>query len=233
MKNYSLLCCEEGIKRMDTKKVIEDYSLSKIIAEKISEQIMTGELQPGEKVVESSYAEEYGTSRAPIREAIYMLTMEGLVERFPRKGAVVKGYTEEEIFDLLEIRMMLENLALTRVGKIGVEKEKLMNMEALISSMESIELDHHSYAQLNQKFHLEIIDMSKSEVVKNIYLRLSIPLLTLQRMSFIEEIHMKKSLNDHKKIYELLSKNKISEAIKLLTSHNDAVITRVRPRLEF
>ncbi|PGT82782.1 GntR family transcriptional regulator, partial [Bacillus sp. AFS040349] len=88
----------------------ENHALSNSIAKHITDQIISGDLKPGEKLVEHIYAEEYGTSRAPVREAIYLLAIEGLVERIPRKGAVVKEYSEHEIYDLLEIRNMLEKV---------------------------------------------------------------------------------------------------------------------------
>src|SRR5699024_7488088 len=90
---------------------VDNNSLSHIIAEKITEQIIRGAIRPGEKIVETVYAEEFGTSRAPVREALYLLTIQGLVERIPRRGAVVKGYSDDEIRNILEIRMFLESLA--------------------------------------------------------------------------------------------------------------------------
>ncbi|HEX7065957.1 MAG TPA: GntR family transcriptional regulator, partial [Bacillales bacterium] len=158
------------------KQPIDNNSLSNIIAERITEQIMTGELQPGEKIVETTYAEQYGTSRAPIREALYLLAIEGLVERVPRKGAVVKGYTNFEMYDLLAIRMMLENLAMKRIAEKGIRLSIIEEMESLIPLMEKVQ-SHERYAELNHQFHSLIIKMSRSEVVMNMYSRLGLPLL--------------------------------------------------------
>jgi DNA-binding GntR family transcriptional regulator len=217
---------------MRNQQMIDNNSLSHIIAEKITEQIMTGELQPGEKVVETVYADEYGTSRAPIREALYLLTIEGLVERIPRKGAIVKGYTESEIYDLLEIRMMLETLALERIATSGVNDLFLEEMENLIPLMEQTEHDNKSYAQLNQKYHLNIIQMSNSEIIKNMYSRLGIPLLSLQRMSFLEEKNIQKSVHEHRLINSMLKENRIEEAKEILQKHNQDVIGRVEDTLQ-
>ncbi|UZN00530.1 GntR family transcriptional regulator [Lysinibacillus sp. MHQ-1] len=79
------------------------------------DQILNGELKPGDQIVESSYAEMFNTSRSPIREAIYLLSTEGLIERVPRKGAFIKGYTLTEVQDLLDIRNNLEILAAQRI----------------------------------------------------------------------------------------------------------------------
>ncbi|HEU5140126.1 MAG TPA: GntR family transcriptional regulator [Bacillales bacterium] len=211
---------------MGKKQLIDNNSLSNIIAERITEQIMTGELQPGEKIVETTYAEEYGTSRAPIREALYLLAIEGLVERVPRKGAVVKGYTNFEMYDLLEIRMMLENLAMKRIAEKGVGLSIVEEMESLIPLMEKAR-SHERYAELNHQFHSLIIKMSRSEVVMNMYSRLGLPLLTLQTMSFLEERYVMKSLQEHRVIIEMLKIDRVDRAQEILEQHNRDVIGRV------
>ncbi|BBU39653.1 DNA-binding GntR family transcriptional regulator [Aeribacillus composti] len=211
---------------MKNNQLFYNHSLSHKIAEKITNQIMAGELKPGEKIIESTYAEEFGTSRAPIRESLYLLENEGLIERIPRKGAVVKGYTEDEVYDLLEMRIVLESLAMKRIKVRGVNEEILKKMEQLVQKMSEVD-DEKQYANLNQEFHMLIIEMSKSEIIKEMYWRLGRPLLVLQRISFLEEEHIKKSLKEHRIILDLLKENLIDEALVLLENHNHSVIKRV------
>ncbi|AXI38821.1 GntR family transcriptional regulator [Bacillaceae bacterium ZC4] len=211
---------------MKNNQLFYNHSLSHKIAEKITNQIMAGELKPGEKIIESTYAEEFGTSRAPIRESLYLLENEGLIERIPRKGAVVKGYTEDEVYDLLEMRIVLESLAMKRIKVRGINEEILKKMEQLVQKMSEVD-DEKQYANLNQDFHMLIIEMSKSEIIKEMYWRLGRPLLVLQRISFLEEEHIKKSLKEHRIILDLLKENLIDEALVLLENHNHSVIKRV------
>ncbi|WP_085522080.1 GntR family transcriptional regulator [Tuberibacillus sp. Marseille-P3662] len=208
-------------------QMIDNNSLSYLIAEKIAEQIITGELVPGEKVVETAYASEFGTSRAPIREALYLLTIEGLIERIPRKGAVVKGYTESEAYDLLEIRIMLESMAMKRISVVGVNQSIIKEMENKVKLMDEVENDNQDYANLNHQFHLHLIEMSQSSIIKNMYSRLGIPLLSLQRISFLEEKNMQKSLREHQLIVNLLKEGRSEEAHSILEKHNQDVISRV------
>jgi DNA-binding GntR family transcriptional regulator len=208
-------------------QLFTNNSLSHRIAEKITNQIMTGELKPGEKILESTYADEFGTSRAPIRESLYLLATEGLIERIPRKGAIVKGYTKDEVYDLLEMRMVLESLAMKRIKVRGVNAQILGEMEQLLGEMSEVEGNDKQYASLNREFHMLIIKMSNSEIIRDMYWRLGRPLLVLQRMSFLEEEHIKKSLEEHRFIVDLLKKNLIDEAIVLLEKHNNSVIKRI------
>ncbi|WP_408010096.1 GntR family transcriptional regulator [Pseudalkalibacillus sp. A8] len=209
---------------------LSNNALSNHIAEHITEQIITGELNPGEKLIESTYAEEYGTSRAPVREAIFLLTIEGLVERIPRKGAVVKGYSETEIYDLLEIRTMLESMAMNRIAEYGVDVKILEEMKSILSKMEEgVEVDQ--YTQLNHSFHMCLIKNSKSDVIKKMYSKLKLPLLRIQNLSFGTEGNIQKSLKEHAIIIDLLENNKIQEATDVLNQHNRDVILNLRKYL--
>lgn len=205
-------------------------ALSNSIAEHITEQIITGELKPGEKLIEQIYAEEYGTSRAPVREAIYLLAIEGLVERIPRKGAIVKEYTENEIYDLLEIRNMLENMAMNRIKKHGTEQALLEEMNQLLKEMKKVE-SVHSYTQLNHSFHICLIKMSKSETIKDMYSRLGWPLLRIQSLSFAYEGNIEKSILEHEIIVRLLAEQNMTELSIVLQKHNEDVISNIKKKL--
>jgi DNA-binding GntR family transcriptional regulator len=206
-------------------------ALSNLIAEHIAEQIMTGELKPGQKLIENDYAAEYGTSRAPVREAFYLLTIEGLVERIPRKGTVVKGYTEEEIYDLLEIRILLESLAMKRIMKHGIDSSVMAKMEHILYEMHHVR-EVKKYTQLNYSFHMCLIEMSKSNIIRSMYSRLAPPLLRIQSLSFANEGNIEKSLTEHVMIVDLLQKGSLSEAANVLAKHNHDVIVSIKKRLK-
>ncbi|WP_101845649.1 GntR family transcriptional regulator [Halobacillus sp. Marseille-P3879] len=205
-------------------------ALSNQIAEYISKQIISGGLKSGEKIVENVYAADFGTSRAPVREAIYLLTIEGLVERIPRKGAVVKEHTENEVYDLLEIRIMLESLAMNRIKDGQVDQEVVKKMEALYEKMVS-EKDIKSYTELNHAFHLCLIEMSRSETIEKMYTRLELPLLRVQNVSFTAEGNIEKSVKEHFTLVELLKAGKVEEAATVLERHNQDVITTIQKQL--
>lgn len=211
---------------------IENNALSNIIAEHITEQIITGVLKTGEKLVEHIYAEQYGTSRAPVREAIYLLAIEGLVERIPRKGAVVKEYTENEIYDLLEIRNVLENMGMDRIKKQGVDQSLLKEMNQLLEQMKKVE-DVYSYTQLNHSFHMCLIKMSKSETIKDMYYRLGWPLLKIQSISFNNKGNIEKSITEHEIMIKLLKEQKMTELSEVLSKHNKDVISSIEKVVKF
>ena len=214
---------------MKTNKFTQN-ALSNHIAERITDQIIKGELIPGDKLIEHIYAEEYGTSRAPVREAIYLLSIEGLVERIPRKGAVVKEYTENEIYDLLEIRNMLETMAIERIDRNEIDQAYLQKMTDILEEMKD-KTEVHQYTQLNHSFHMTLVEMSKSETIKTMYSRLGWPLLRIQSLSFANDGNIEKSVREHQMLIEFLREENLKEAANLLKRHNEDVISSMKKKL--
>ena len=81
------------------------------VYEQIREQIQTGKLSPGTRLVNRKLAGEMGTSMVPIREALNRLTSEGLLEHLPGGGNFVRKLTRKEIIQLYEFRESLETFA--------------------------------------------------------------------------------------------------------------------------
>jgi DNA-binding GntR family transcriptional regulator len=84
--------------------------LRETVYNKLRKQILTGELKPGERLMEIHLANRLDVSRTPIREAIRKLELEGLVTIIPRSGAQVAQISEKELKDVLEVRRSLDSL---------------------------------------------------------------------------------------------------------------------------
>jgi DNA-binding GntR family transcriptional regulator len=82
--------------------------LWQVVAANIRERILKGEIVPGSKLVEADLAEEFGTSRGPVREAIRELAREGLVAELARRGTFVSTFTEHDLSEVYAIREALE-----------------------------------------------------------------------------------------------------------------------------
>jgi DNA-binding GntR family transcriptional regulator len=208
------------------KRTISHSALSNLIKESITEDIMRGRLRSGDKLVEAKYAEEFGTSRAPIREAFYLLTVEGIAKKIPRKGTVVQGYSREEIGDVLAIRGFIEDLALQRIKQENIAG-CLTKLDQIVAEMKHKLNDKALYARLNYDFHYQIILASKNEVINDLYTRIGAPLLSLQTMSFIEEQTIRNSYQEHQLIVAYLRAFNMDEARRQLQAHNNAVLPRI------
>src|SRR3954469_12213791 len=92
------------------------------------QRIVSGELEPGERLVETRIAQELGTSQAPVREALRDLELLRLVESEPFRGARVRVFDEEEMIEVYPVRAALEELA----ARLATEK-----LEGDVSALEA------------------------------------------------------------------------------------------------
>lgn len=87
-------------------------SLRQHVIQTLREAIITGQFQPGDRLVEEELCQQLGVSRGPVREALRQLEQEGLVVSFPYRATEVIGVTEEEIREvLMPLRLTLERFA--------------------------------------------------------------------------------------------------------------------------
>lgn len=111
----------------------EYLPLREVVFHSLREAILTGKLQPGERLMEIQLAESLGVSRTPVREAIRKLELEGLAVMIPRKGAEVAKITEKQLRDVLEVRRAMEELAVQlacrRIRREGIEELRKAHLE--------------------------------------------------------------------------------------------------------
>lgn len=102
----------------------EFLPLRDVVFNTLRKAILTGELKPGERLLEIQLANQLGVSRTPIREAIRKLELEGLVIMMPRRGAEVAQITEKDLRDVLEVRRALDALCAELACDRITEEEK-------------------------------------------------------------------------------------------------------------
>jgi DNA-binding GntR family transcriptional regulator len=104
----------------------EYLPLRDVVFNTLRQEILTGKLKPGERLMEIHLANKLGVSRTPIREAIRKLELEGLVIMIPRRGAEVAQITLKSLEDVMEVRRALDVLAIElaceRMGDEDLEK---------------------------------------------------------------------------------------------------------------
>ncbi|MDX1598582.1 GntR family transcriptional regulator [uncultured Marinobacter sp.] len=104
-------------------------SLSEQIAQHLGQRIMTGDLQPGERVQELKVAGELNVSRGSVREALLILQRRHLIEIFPRRGAVVSRLTPELVNSLYDIYIDL----LCMLGRKVMERWSAQELAGIVS----------------------------------------------------------------------------------------------------
>ena len=106
----------------------EEYlHLRDVVFNTLRQAILTGEMKPGERLMEIHLANRLGVSRTPIREAIRKLELEGLVIMIPRRGAEVAQITWKNLKDVLEVRRALDVLAI-KLACERIRQEELVQL---------------------------------------------------------------------------------------------------------
>ncbi len=113
----------------------EYLPLRDVVFNTLRQAILKGELKPGERLMEIALSNRLGVSRTPVREAIRMLELEGLVTMIPRKGAQVAQISEQDLNDVLEVRLGLEELAV----KFACERITQEELEDLRKAVEEFD----------------------------------------------------------------------------------------------
>lgn len=162
-----------------------DRSGSQTVKAQLSlrELILSGELQPGERISELALVDRLGVSRTPIRMALVRLQQEGLLEAIPSGGYAVQAFSEKDIRTAIEIRGTLEGLAARLAAEQGVSpsalvgiKNHLEELDALVARPSFTVEDFSDYVRLNATFHALLIEVADSPVLaRQIERALSLP----------------------------------------------------------
>ena len=145
---------------------IEHVDLSSRVYERLKEMILTGEIGPGEKIVQEKLANAVGVSRTPLLKALQMLEHEMLVESIPRRGMYVKQMGPREILDAFDCREGIEGIA-TRLTTERASDQEIAALRTLFEpfvGMDNIPLNQ--YQKADQKFHGGLINLSHNAIIK-------------------------------------------------------------------
>ena len=186
-----------------------NITLSQKIAQVIAGQIAEGVIKQGDRLLENELTNYFGTSRAPIREALYILEKDGIVERVPRKGVFVKEYTKKELTDLYETVYHLEEIALKKIMDIA-DSEQILELENLINKMEKAvqKKDIKSYFSKLDQLHIKFFTFTNNDVLSSFYFRIRKQLTPFRYISLSYPYSLEHSLNEYQEILKgLYEKN--------------------------
>lgn len=199
-------------------------SIREKVREVIRNDIYQGRIQEGSRLVEARLAEQINTSRTPVREALHMLEMEGLLEAVPRVGYRVKPIRWEELAALCEIRSVNETLAAGWAMERMSQKEFGMLEKCLELSEKCAGAGNSKgYWKQDAKFHESIARFSGSRHLLTLCRRLRCHMLRclLQTLRFEEgAFHrvVSRSCRGHRRILDAMQqKNRegVEKAIHL------------------
>lgn len=207
----------------------EYLPLRDVVFRTLREAILTGELKPGERLMEMQLAAKLGVSRTPIREAIRMLQQEGLAVTLPRRGAEVAAMTEKDMEDVLKIREALEILAVQLASeKITAEQitqleEKLTAFEEAVKTVEVKQI-----AQTDIDFHDFIYDAAENPRLVGMLNNLREQIYRYRVEYLKDEKNYPRLIEEHKQIIIGLKERNKDYVVEMMKKHMDNQADAVR-----
>jgi DNA-binding GntR family transcriptional regulator len=193
--------------------------------ERLRALILTGEYGPDERLIEEQLAERLGVSRTPVRQALTMLEAEGLVEITPNRGATVCSFSIEDVWDIYDLRAVLEGHAARRAAG-RIERRELERLRELAREMEGLpgQFDDHeeeirALVALNQGFHGTIVEASRNRRLERLINRtVEIPLMF--KAFYWYTLHERTISNHyHRQILEALENGDADRAEIIMREH--------------
>ena len=208
---------------------ITRVTLHDAVLNQLRDMIIEGKLAPGARINEGQVGASLGVSRTPLREAIKTLASEGLVEILPAKGAIVRRFSEQDIFDTLEVLKIMEQKA----GLLACERAsdaQINEIAALHHEMMALfaRRDRLAYFKRNQEIHLAIVRASGNAVLAQTHEQLQ---ARIRRVRFVGNEKPERWAGAVAEHEEMIAALVVRDAVRLtevLGRHLDKTMDRVR-----
>jgi DNA-binding GntR family transcriptional regulator len=194
------------------------------MVELLREAILSGELAPGDRLLQEELAERFDVSPTPVREAIQQLVAEGVLSHSPYKGVQVAEVELEEVREIYLIRAVLEGLA-TRLAVPNLKISDLQHLNNLQAAIRAAidSRDITPIRKLNYDFHMRIYEAAEApqllHVIKNQWVKT--PWDTL----YVIPGRPVNMVKEHQLIIDTIIKGDAESAGKYMQSHIEMVRT--------
>lgn len=205
----------------------------------LRQKIISGEFPAGKRLAEIPTAESLGVSRTPIRIAFRDLEQEGLLEKLPKRGYLVRQVTPSDIRDGVELRGVLEGLAIRQAIEKGIANDVVYALTQCLKQGDSIFNKDHLisddviiYRSMNHRFHQLIVKASQNTAIESaLNLNEHLPFASVNAIAYnpqqlkqefrrLQFAHMQ-----HHCIVEAIQNSQAARAEALMKEHAHATIS--------
>ncbi len=151
--------------------VSKSVNLTKRATYELRQRIIHGGMPGGTRLYEVALSEQLQISRTPVREAMSRLAEEGLLERAPGGGFMVRAFSLRDVTDAIELRGVLEGTAARLAAEQGADPEKITEIKAILDRLDACfaasgdRVDFDAYSELNGVFHDRLAALCQSPVI--------------------------------------------------------------------
>ena len=157
-------------------------------ADAIRDLIAAGRFSSGDRLVEARIAEQLGISRGPVRDALRLLSQEGLVTDVPRRGTFVAELNERDVREIYDLRIAVETAAVRLVMEKD-DPDTLKRLSEATDDMRAAATDAARAAEADLRFHACLCEVSGNSRLYDVFVRNATELLILLRLDEEEFSH--------------------------------------------
>ncbi len=200
------------------------------VVDAIVDGVLKGRYAPGQRLIAADLAEEYGVSRAPVREALHMLAGEGVVELIANRGARIRKLSAEELVNFLEFT---ESICVLGV-RVATGKSRDPKNEKLISdAFKGIELawerrNERAFVLSLYNYHNILNEISGNEFLEFFYKRPYIRFYTSLLSEMVPGINWEKYIHNYRMIHEMILLGDAHTSVTMFVAHIRWVLRNMR-----
>lgn len=193
------------------------------ILEEIRSAIFSGELKPGDRIIETTWAKRLGTSQGPVREAIRDLEAQGMVETVPFKGSRVRSLTGKDVRDNYSVRICLESKSIRDALTLLDDQQLAELVEKLTVILQQMDEcagagDLRQFTESDAEFHRAIIDATGNRVLRRLWEQCN--MRNWFMYSALTEIESLKKLQaEHQRLVAAIAERDLAKATLMLETH--------------
>lgn len=200
---------------------IQSRSLRERVITILRDAIISGELLPGQPLVGTELASQIGVSQATLRDAIYALSLEGLVDTVAYHVSTVKQLSKKDIEDLFSVRSMLESYAIRQIVTTGQVSPAVRGLYEICAEMEAA-ADLDSLTELNRidrRFHDALISHSGNQLLGVLWSSVAQRVQQVMSLSNQQQGDLRQIAQNHREIAQVIEDEDAEEAVRLMKTH--------------
>lgn len=213
---------------------VSDQNIAEQVADELRAAIHSGELAPGERLVERKLADRLGVSHIPVREALTRLAEERLITREPRRGARVAQLSAQDLQEISSLRIVLEQFMAIRVQERWNE-ESAARLGAIIEAMaDAAPGDIDEVLRQDRLFHETLADLAEHRFLDELsgQLRGRITGFIQAANSALDPDEQEEHVRSHQQIVDAIASGDPELARAVIAEHVTRAVERITPTAE-
>lgn len=203
-------------------------TVQKAVVDHLRGLILSGQLMPGQRLVQGELSDQLGVSRTPVREALHILAHEGLVTLSSYKGAAVAKFSGDELVELYSVRIALESYACMLAAECMTAGD-LERLEAIMQEMGAAfrQEDFELLLESHHRFHACIYEGAGKPRLYDLILKHLEQSNVYQRMALSMGRGASDPIKEHIDLVETLRRREVEAAGSLMRSHLELTMTEL------